>query len=552
MTTSIPTGSALATSTGPAVLPSGATWSSSLGRALRHPRASASVGVGGLVACWAVAATVRPELFPTPAAVVRSFADDRSMIWANAKATARIAALGWVWGNAVAIAIAAVVALVPSLEHAALRMAAIVYCLPALAIGPILQVLLEGDSPKIAISALTVFFMTLVGALVGLRAAPARSLDVVRAAGGATAAELRYVRARAALPHLLAAMRIAGPAAVLGAILGEYLSGATGLGPAMITAQSQLDVARTWALGLTGTALAAIAYGLVAIAGRASSGWMMAADADAVALGEPGYHGGGSLGGRGLSAVAALSASVAAAVVIWWAAIVLFNLDPLVAKRPAEVWTYLVTAAEAATNRSEIFDAMATTLRSAAVGYVAGTLAAVGLVVAFVLWRPIEFIVMPTAVVLQSIPLGVFTPVILIIFGRGLATTAVICGIITFFPTLVMASNAVRNVPRRILDVLHASGATTATVLRKAQLPTAIPALLAAGRVAVPRAIIGALLVEWLASGEGIGYLMLRSTTTFEYTQLWAAVVVCTLTMVVLYAAVTFVESVVLDRLGGQ
>src|SRR5690606_14204828 len=101
-----------------------------------------------------------------------------------------------------------------------------------------------------------------------------------------------------------------------------------------------------------------------------------------------------------------------------------------------------------------------------------------------------------------------FTPIVLIVFGRGLATSAVICGIVTFFPTLVLTATAIRDVPRGVLDVFDASGARRFTTLRKAQLPAAVPALLAAARVAVPRSIVGGLLVEWLASGTGIGYLM--------------------------------------------
>lgn len=159
---------------------------------------------------------------------------------------------------------------------------------------------------------------------------------------------------------------------------------------------------------------------------------------------------------------------------------------------------------------------------------------------------------MPAAVILQSVPLSVFTPVFIIIFGRGMTSTAFICGAVTFFPTLVMTLAAVRSMPTAILDVFDANGASPGTKLRKAQLPAALPAILAAGRVAVPRAVIGALLVEWIASGKGIGYLMLRSTTTFEYTRLWAAVVVCTFTMILLYTAISTIESLVLSRLGGR
>lgn len=518
---------------------------------LRHRGTAGVIGVVSVFALWTLVATARPALFPLPTDVVQSLRDDWSLIWRNARATQSVALRGWLWGNGTALALAAVVAILPRLERATLRFAAIVYCLPALAIGPVLQVVLDGDNPKVALSALAVFFTTLVGALVGLRSASASALDVIHAAGGGRPTALRMVRLRASLPHLFASMRIAGPAAVLGAILGEYLGGSTGLGPAMVSAQQQLAVPRTWALGFAATALAAAAYFVAALLGRLTSPWATTTSTEVTALGERTSLR-GSTGWRLLTAPVSLAATLAAAIAGWWGMIWLFDLDPLVAKSPVDVWDYVIAGPQAANHRTDLVDAMGATLQSAGVGYVAGTVTAVVMVITFVRWRTLQYIAMPAAVVMQSVPLGVFTPIFLIIFGRGITSTAFICGTVTFFPTLVMTLAAVRSVPTAILDVFDASGASATTKLRKAQLPAAIPALLAAGRVAVPRAVVGALLVEWIATGKGIGYLMLRATTMFEYTRLWAAVVVCTVTMIVLYTIVSSLESMVLNRLGNQ
>ncbi len=50
------------------------------------------------------------------------------------------------------------------------------------------------------------------------------------------------------------------------------------------------------------------------------------------------------------------------------------------------------------------------------------------------------------------------------------------------------------------------------TTLRKVQFPSALPALFASARIAAPLALVGALLAEWLATGQGLGYLMLTSS----------------------------------------
>ncbi|HTD49972.1 MAG TPA: ABC transporter permease subunit, partial [Acidimicrobiia bacterium] len=80
-------------------------------------------------------------------------------------------------------------------------------------------------------------------------------------------------RLRAALPSLFVALRIAAPAAVLGAIIGEYVGGESGLGIAMIASQSGLRVATTWGIALCATAIASIAYAFTALIGRMLTPW---------------------------------------------------------------------------------------------------------------------------------------------------------------------------------------------------------------------------------------------------------------------------------------
>lgn len=83
-------------------------------------------------------------------------------------------------------------------------------------------------------------------------------------------------------------------------------------------------------------------------------------------------------------------------------------------------------------------------------------------------------------------------------------------------------------------------------VLRKVQFPVVLPALFASLRIAAPLAMIGALLAEWLATGNGLGYLMPRSMISFNNDQLWTAVFLVTAYSVALYSVFGAVERLVL------
>ncbi len=236
------------------------------------------LGVAGLLVAWQIVCGVfynDPNAsIPAPSAILSQMADDGlDFYWRNLQTTASAAFWGWLWGNALAIVMALVFVQIPLIEKGLLKLAVAIYCLPIIAIGPILQIRFDGTTPKIILAALSVYFTTLIGAIVGLRSADKTSLDVVRAYGGTSLTQMRRVRMRASLPSLFAALRIAAPAAVLGALIGEYMGSDSGLGVSMINAQQALQIERTWAIALTATALSGVAYGLTALVGRMVTPW---------------------------------------------------------------------------------------------------------------------------------------------------------------------------------------------------------------------------------------------------------------------------------------
>jgi ABC-type nitrate/sulfonate/bicarbonate transport system permease component len=239
---------------------------------------SGLLGALGVLAVWelfAITVFSSSHAVPTPNAVVgQLFSDGWTFYGPHVRGTGWEALRGFVWGNALAIALAMVVILVPPLERIITQVAVASYCLPIIAVGPILTIVLEGDTPMVAMAALLVVFTTLIGVLTGLRAADQTSLDLVRAYGGGRWQRLVRVQLRAALPSTFAALMIAAPSAVLGAILGEFLGRVDkGLGQAMIVAQQQLETSRTWGVALVAGALAGLGYALVALVARLTTPW---------------------------------------------------------------------------------------------------------------------------------------------------------------------------------------------------------------------------------------------------------------------------------------
>jgi ABC-type nitrate/sulfonate/bicarbonate transport system permease component len=245
-----------------------------------------------------------------------------------------------------------------------------------------------------------------------------------------------------------------------------------------------------------------------------------------------------------------INAAVTLVVVIalWFALLKAFRLDPLVAKSPADVWRYLVTGPSAQANRDQVFAGLFRTLADAALGFAAGLAAAVIVALTFAIARSVSHALLPLAVLVRSVPLVAMTPVLTLVFGRGVLATTVISGIVVFFPALVTMTFGLRSASRQSADLCRAYGAGTWAVARKVMLPSALPALFASARIGVPGAVIGAMLAEWLATGKGLGYAMLQDANSFDYGHLWASVALLTGVSVLLYNAIAVAESAVLAR----
>lgn len=246
--------------------------------------------------------------------------------------------------------------------------------------------------------------------------------------------------------------------------------------------------------------------------------------------------------------LSSLVIGLVATTAVWIFFVTVVKSEPLVTKSPLAVWKYLTSDPEAAEHRSVIVEQLGITLRDAMLGFVAGTIAAIVVSSLFVLRKGFEATVMPIAMVLRSVPLVAMVPVLTLIFGRDILAVTVISGVITFFPSLVNMTFGLRSVPQNGLDLMRAYGSTPLKTLLTVRLPFAMPSLFASMRIAVPGAVIGALLAEWLATGKGLGYQMLKAQSLFDYTSIWASVAVLTFTTLVLYAIVGLIETPVLAR----
>ena len=241
--------------------------------------------------------------------------------------------------------------------------------------------------------------------------------------------------------------------------------------------------------------------------------------------------------------------------VLWDIAIVVLHANPFIAKTPVDVWNYLfvndpASGSIAAKNRAVLFGLLWVTLGHASIGFVFGVGGSVIIAIVFTMIRPIEFMFMPIAMLLRTVPLLAMAPVIYLIFGNGVVTAAFIGGVVVFFPLLVNLSLGFQSVSAQSVDLIRVYGGGRWTILRTIAIPTALPHFFASMRIAVPGAITGAMLYEWLFTYQGLGAAITTAKSQSEYGMIWAIVVFITVVSIVIYTLVTVIETAVLAKWG--
>lgn len=253
-----------------------------------------------------------------------------------------------------------------------------------------------------------------------------------------------------------------------------------------------------------------------------------------------------------LKSLANTAIALVVVLLLWMFALWALDVTPYIGKGPLEVFDFLYLAEGAAANRELVSLALSQTMIDAGIGFGFGLGIATLVSVLFTLSRSVESALMPIAMLLRSVPLIAMAPILILIFGRGEVTVAVMGAIVVLFPALVNIVFGLKSASAAMMDVATVYGASKLAALRFVAFPSSLPSFFAAVKISVPGAITGALLVEWLATGQGIGYAIISAIGRAKTNEVWAYVVVITLVSILLYNLVGLIESYVLKRFSPQ
>jgi NitT/TauT family transport system permease protein len=245
----------------------------------RSARASRTLGsvclplvpltIGFLMLEWLVR-TGRAEawLVPTPSSVANSLVNHFGELWRATAETLVGAAAGFSLSAVAGVAIAILLASADWVRRMFYPFAVFLQTVPIIAVAPMLVIWIGFGMPTVIASAFIVsLFPVIAGALAGLRSTDPALLDLFTLYRAGPVARLSKLKLPFALPELFTGLRVSSGLAVVGAVVGEFISGG-GIGGVIDVARTQQDVNKIFAALLIGSVLGIVLFGVVNLSAR--------------------------------------------------------------------------------------------------------------------------------------------------------------------------------------------------------------------------------------------------------------------------------------------
>jgi len=229
-------------------------------------------------------------------------------------------------------------------------------------------------------------------------------------------------------------------------------------------------------------------------------------------------------------------AGLVIAFVLWEAVVRIFGVPKFILPAPSAVFAVMADKAGLLLHHTAV--TLGGTLASLVIGALVGLL--IGLLIGYS--PTASRLLFPLLGGFHALPMSAFIPIFTVWFGLG-AMPKVLAGVlIAFFPVAVNVVTGLRTIEPEFWEMMRALRASKIQVFVKVGVPRAVPYFFASLKVAAAGAFIGNVVGEMLASGAGLGYVLLLATGTLEMPLAFAALTILLVLGIVMFLAFDALE----------
>jgi NitT/TauT family transport system permease protein len=199
--------------------------------------------------------------------------------------------------------------------------------------------------------------------------------------------------------------------------------------------------------------------------------------------------------------------------------------------------------------RDELWGAGWFTFKEALGGFALGCAAAILVALLLSRWRRLGDALMPYAIAAGAVPIIAFAPITNAWFGiLSPWSKIVISAVLCFFPVLVNTLRGLTSVAPESLELMRSYAAGEPAIYRRLRIPSSLPFLFTALKVASVLAMIGAVVGDYFGgSTKALGVQIQSSVALGQFETAWAAILVASILGLAFYAAISVAERLALS-----
>lgn len=189
------------------------------------------------------------------------------------------------------------------------------------------------------------------------------------------------------------------------------------------------------------------------------------------------------------------------------------------------------------------------TARATLIGFVAGS--ALGAAIGLSLWWSdnVARVAEPFIIVFNAVPKMALGPLIILLFGIGIASKIALAVALTFVITALAAFAGVKAVDPDLIRLTYTLGGRKRDVFLKVVLPSTMPWIISSLRINIGLALAGVLIGEFISSQYGLGKVILYAGATYDIALIWAGIAILAALSMALYWVVVRIERSLLKGL---
>lgn len=239
---------------------------------------------------------------------------------------------------------------------------------------------------------------------------------------------------------------------------------------------------------------------------------------------------------RAVGNVALPMLGIACVVTAWWAATDIFGVQPILLPAPAQVLT-------AATElRDHLIKQAGVTLSETLQGFALSCAAGIALGLAIASSWMVERTLYPLLAALNAIPKPALAPLLIVWLGFDTLPKVVMAFLVSFFPVVLATATGLTTISNELSELARSLSATRWQTFTKIRFPAALPEIFIGLKLAMPLAVIGAVIGEFVGGSAGLGSVIIQSGATANTAVAFAAIVLLSIMSVTLFYILVAIE----------